>query len=132
MQWLGLVGFACQSSEENTRGRLKVPGRVGPLRAPVTVEAAEADRTALSSSLYLTDTQSSHTNTRSLEHSRGSRFTGRPSLIPTQTRALEPERLKLLAGFSLTTFCSTLLCGEDKNQASHQVGWSPLAKERDV
>lgn len=62
MQWLELVGI-CQSSEENTRGRFKLPGRVGPCRAPVTVEAAEADKTALSFSLYLADTQSSHTNT---------------------------------------------------------------------
>lgn len=94
MLWLGLVEFACQSGEENTRGRLNVPGRAGLLRAPVTVEAAEADRTALSFSLYLRDTQNSHTNTHSLEPNRGSRLTGRPSLIPTQTEVLEPERLK--------------------------------------
>ncbi len=51
-EWLWLVGFAFKSSEENTRGRVSVPGRVGPVGALVTVEVAEADRTALSSSLY--------------------------------------------------------------------------------
>lgn len=67
MLWSGLAEVACQSGEENTRGRLKLLGRVGPLRAPVTVEAAKADRTALSFSLYLRDTQNSHTNAHSLE-----------------------------------------------------------------
>lgn len=106
MLWLGLVGFACQSGE-NTRGRLKVPVRVGSLSAPVTIEVAEADRTALSFALYLRDThfslylrdpQNSQTNTQSLELNRRSRLTGKPSLIPTQTQALEPERLKLCPG----------------------------------
>lgn len=100
MLWLGLVGFAWQSSEENTRGRLK--GRIGPLRAPVTVEAPEADKMALFSPLYLRDTQNTHTNTHGLEPNGGSRLTGKPSLIPTKTRVLEPERLQLCAGFSPT------------------------------
>lgn len=65
MLWLGLVGFACQSDAEDKRGRLKVPGRVGPLGAPVTVEVAEAERTALSFSFYLRGTQNSH---RKLTH----------------------------------------------------------------
>lgn len=76
MLWLGLVGFACQSSEENTRGRLN--GRVGPLRAPVTVEVAEADKTDFFSPLYLEGTQNAHTNTHCLEPNGGSRLTGKP------------------------------------------------------
>lgn len=40
------VSWVC--AEENTRGRLKPAGRLG---AAVTVEAAEAERTDLSSSL---------------------------------------------------------------------------------
>lgn len=64
------------SGEENIRGRLKLPGRVGTLYVPVIVEIAEAERTALSFSLYLKDTQNSHTKTCSLEPNRGSRLTG--------------------------------------------------------
>lgn len=54
------VGFACQSGEENTRGPLKVPGRLGSLRALCAAEVADAD------SLYLRDTQNLQTNTCSL------------------------------------------------------------------
>lgn len=54
----GRVSWVC--TEENTRGRLKPAGRLGRLRATVTVKAAEAERTHLSFSLYLAETQKSH------------------------------------------------------------------------
>lgn len=82
MLLLGLVGFACQSGEENTRGRLKLLGKLGRHSAAVSVEAGEAEKTALSASLYLRDTQKSHADTCSLEDNRSSRLTRR--LLPCQ------------------------------------------------
>lgn len=125
MLQLGLVRFACQSGEENTRGRLKLSGKLGHHSAAATVEVAEAEKTALSASLYLQDTQKSHADTCSLEDNRGSRLTRKPSLIPTQTR----DRLKLSASFSPTESPPPYCVEKIESWASYQIGKSPLAEK---
>ena len=124
MLCFGLVGFACQSGEGNTRGR------VGPVRAPVTVGAVEAETTALSCSLYPRGTQKSHTNTHSLEPDGGSRLTGKLSCLQHKH---VPWSLKdficVLASPRLDSD-SPLCVEETETSASHQIGRRSLAEER--